>query len=150
MFVIQQVVKGVVEHADNFAALIADDLVGFLVVECGDCEAAFVVGVLRKVDVAEMGEVGVEGVGRYVFAGDTLVRSGETPACLLLVVLFLELVSLPSTDGMIERSVRTTKGLHTLLPQVPMHTRDSHKILQSLQLPHNQRTMRPRTGIRDV
>ena len=50
----QQVVKGVVEHADDLAALVVHNLLGRLVVQRRHGEAALVVCVLLKVDVAHV------------------------------------------------------------------------------------------------
>jgi hypothetical protein len=33
---------------------------------------------------------------------------------------------------------------------MPMHTRSPHNIIQTLQFPHNERAMGPRTRIRDI
>jgi hypothetical protein len=150
VFVIQQVVKGIVEHADDLAALIADNLVGLLVVERGNCEAAFIVGVLRKVDIAEVGVVGVNGIGGYVLARNVLIGCGEAPALQMLAVCSFISPRLVRGTKRGPKSTRMERGKHTFLRQVPMHASNVDKILQPLQLPHNQRTMRPRTRIGDV
>lgn len=64
VFFWELVVECGVEHADDFAALVADDFVGFLVVQRGDGEASAVVGILLEVDVPEVGEVLVQRVRR--------------------------------------------------------------------------------------
>jgi hypothetical protein len=60
--------------------LVAYDPLELLVVEDRDGEAPRVLGVIGKVDLAEMGELGVERVGGDVFPGDGLVRRCEAPA----------------------------------------------------------------------
>ena len=69
---IDEVIKLGVEHADDLAALVADNSVLLLVVEDGDGEAAGVFLLGLEVDVAEVGEgfVAGYGVGNDVVAGD--------------------------------------------------------------------------------
>lgn len=74
------VVEGGVEHADDFAAFVADDLAGFLVVESGHGEASAVVGVLLEVDVPDVREVLVDWVGRCEVSRDIFALFGESPA----------------------------------------------------------------------
>jgi len=58
------------KHAQNLAALVVDDRLRFLVVQHGHGEAALVVGVHAKVDVAQVREalVASDGVGHHVLA----------------------------------------------------------------------------------
>lgn len=79
-----QVVKGVVEHANNLTTLIVDNLVLLLVIESGDCETALVIWIDGEVNVAQMRETLVEGVWRHVGARLSLglVRGCEAPPLL--------------------------------------------------------------------
>lgn len=77
---VEEVVEGVVEHADDLAAFIVDDLALLLVVQRRHREAAAVVGVVLEVDVAQVGVVGVEGIGRYVRAWHVFVGRREPPS----------------------------------------------------------------------
>ena len=70
----------VVEHADDLTGLVVDDRLVLLVVEGGHGEAPVVVRVHGEVDLAEVGEFWVEGVGRDFFARDVVGFGGEAPA----------------------------------------------------------------------
>ena len=76
----EQVVELVVEHADDLGGFVGHDGLVLFVVEGRDGEAAVVVGVHGEVDVAEVREVGVEGVGRDLLAGDFVGGGDEAPA----------------------------------------------------------------------
>lgn len=77
----EEAVEGGVEHAEDLRGLVGDDARGLGVVEGGHQEAAVVGGVLGEVNVAEVGEVRVDGVWAHVGAGEGLVGRGEAPAC---------------------------------------------------------------------
>lgn len=89
--VVQQVVELGVEHADDLGGFVGDDGRGRLVPERGHGEASVVVGRDGVVEVAEVcdGGVGVEWVGRDVFAGQGGVVGwvDEAPAALAHVVV---------------------------------------------------------------
>lgn len=80
----KQVVEFMIHHADNLTALVADDRLLHFVVQRRHREAAGVVGLDVKVDVAEVGEgvVAGDGVGDGVFAREVgVVFRREAPAC---------------------------------------------------------------------
>lgn len=60
--------------------LVADDLACLLVEEDWDGETTSVVWVVGKVDIAQVGEVLVQGVGNGVLARQVLVGSDEAPS----------------------------------------------------------------------
>lgn len=73
-------VECVVEHPDDLARFIADDAPLLLVVQRGDCEAAFVVRVVLEVNMAKMRILGVDRIRADVVARCILVVfGGETP-----------------------------------------------------------------------
>lgn len=74
------VVESGVEHAYYLAALVADDLVRFLVVQRRHREAPTVVRVLFEIDVPDVREVLVQRVRGRELARDLLVWFGEAPA----------------------------------------------------------------------
>jgi hypothetical protein len=80
MLVVQEVVKGIVEHANDLAALVADNALLFLVIQRWHSKTAFVVRVLLKVDVAQMREIGMDRIRCNTLAGKLLVCSREPPA----------------------------------------------------------------------
>lgn len=85
-----------IEHADNFSALlllalannavlgvsyfVADNQLGLLVEQNGDCESSGIVRIIREVDLANVGEVRVQRIGDSVLPGDLFIRSSEPPA----------------------------------------------------------------------
>lgn len=79
IFLIDDVVKSRVHHPDDLCRLVADNLVRLLVVQRGHREAALVVWVLLKVDVAEMCVSVVQPV-RFRGAWDLLVGRGKAPS----------------------------------------------------------------------
>ena len=76
----QEVVELGVEHADDLAGLVADDLLLLDVVQRGHGEAALVFRVDFEVDVAQVGVGRVDGVGPCVFARQLFIRGGEAPS----------------------------------------------------------------------
>lgn len=81
ILLINDIIELGVEHSDDLGGLVGDDGVLFFVPEGGDGEATGVVFVCGKVEVAEVGEVWVEGVWGGVFAWDGFVGGDEAPAC---------------------------------------------------------------------
>ena len=69
-----------IEHADYLAGFVVDDGAGLGIVECGDCEAARVVGVGGEIDFTNVRELWVDGIWRHVLAGERLVRGDKAPA----------------------------------------------------------------------
>lgn len=76
----EQVVEFGVEHADDLARFVADNLALLDVVEGWYREAAFVFGIDFEVDVAQVGEIWVDGVGRHVVARELFIFGCEPPA----------------------------------------------------------------------
>lgn len=89
VLVCEEVVEFVVEHADDFGAFVADDTVRLFVVEDGDCEAAFVVGFVVEVNIAQVCEGAVQWVWGSVGSWDIFVRSCEAPAWLRIWISIL-------------------------------------------------------------
>lgn len=82
VLVCEEVVEFVVEHANDFGAFVADNAVCLFIVEDGDCKAAFVVGFVVEVNVAQVREGAVQWVGGSVGSRDIFVRGCEAPAWL--------------------------------------------------------------------
>lgn len=80
ILLVQQIVKHMVEHANDLTALIVDDAFLNLVVQSGDSETALVVWILLEVDVAEMCVGLVERVRSDVLARELLVARCKAPA----------------------------------------------------------------------
>ena len=76
----KQVVEFSVEHADDLAGFVADDLVLLDVVEGGDGEAAGVFGVDTEVNVTKVGHVLMNGIRGHVIAWGFAFRGCEPPA----------------------------------------------------------------------
>ena len=57
IFLGDDIVELMIEHPDNLAGLVADNLVLLLVVKGRNSEATRIIWFLRKVDVTQMGEV---------------------------------------------------------------------------------------------
>jgi hypothetical protein len=88
ILILHQIVKRMVEHADNLTTLIADNLLLLLVVQRRDGKPAFVVRTLRKVNVAEMRVVWMQRIRRSIISGDVLIRGRESPALLSHVPVY--------------------------------------------------------------
>ena len=82
VLVVQQVVEFCVEHANDLAGLVADNGLLLGVVKSGNREPALVVLVHVKVDITQVSETLVNGVGLDVLAGLVVLSSGESPALL--------------------------------------------------------------------
>ena len=122
----QQRVELTVEHANDLARLVADDGLGLGVVEGRHREAPGVVGVDGEVDVAQVREVGVDGVRPHVFAGEVLVRCHEAPALIEMLICHA-----------------AGRGCgHTLVTHMPVHHGVVDDILQTLQLASNECSVR--------
>lgn len=76
----QYVVELGIEHADDLAAFVVDDLALLLVVERRHREAPLVFRVRFEVDLLQRLEVGVHRVWRHILAGEFLVRRYEAPS----------------------------------------------------------------------
>lgn len=71
-----------VEHANDLAGLVADNGLLLGIVESRNSESALVVLVHVKVDIAQVGEALVDGVGLNVLAGLVVFGSGKPPSLL--------------------------------------------------------------------
>ena len=71
-----------VHHSDDLTALIVDNALLLLVVKRRHGEATFVVLVVLKVDVAEMGVAFVKRVRCSVLSRNILIRRCESPTLL--------------------------------------------------------------------
>ena len=154
-------VKFVVEHANNLRRFVVHDLSRPGIVERRNREAAGIIWIIRKVDVAKMRVVRVHWVRADIFSGQVLFWPYKTPACRERGAG----ISL-SPRGCKRRS-EICKRWFTFLFHVPMHRRVRDDILKSFELSDNQRTMRyhvqpratailkttaltPRAGVRDI
>ena len=80
VLLVDEVVECGVEHADDFGGFVGDDGFVLFVVECGDGEAAGVVGVDGEIDVAKMVVLRVEWVRSRVLARHLFVGGCESPS----------------------------------------------------------------------
>ena len=81
-FLRQQFVEGRIEHANDLGRLIVHNSISLFIVESWHGKAAGVFWILLKVDLAEVGEIGMDWITSNIFAWDFLVRSCEAPACI--------------------------------------------------------------------
>jgi len=77
----QKMVKGMVEHPDDFTALVVDDTFLLFVVQSGYGEAAVVVGVVLEIDVSQVSVPLVERIRDCILSRNVLVRAGKSPTC---------------------------------------------------------------------
>lgn len=85
MLIWEDVVEFCIEHANDLARFIADDLVLLDVVERRDRETSCVVRIDIEVYVSQMSKVFVKWIGPHIFSGKLFIRSCKSPTFLVEV-----------------------------------------------------------------
>jgi hypothetical protein len=114
----QQFVEGRVEHADNLGGLIVYNPIGFFIVKGWHGKATAVLWVLLKVDLAEVGEIGMDWITSNIFAWDFFIRSSKAPACI--------------REDMLIMFICWRKGCVTFVAHVPVDRSIGDDLLQPL------------------
>lgn len=119
-------VKGMIEHADDFTAFVVHDTLLLLVVESWDCETTIVILVVLKVDLPEVSEAFVKRIWSRVFAWNIFIGLREPPSC----------TSMRRGGFHLQRGKRLTFRQH-----LPVHRVIGNDIFQSLEFTDNHCTM---------
>lgn len=114
-----------IEHPDDFARLVAHDLLLLLVIQRWDREATDIVWFRVEKDVTEMCEVLVQWIWSYIVAWFFLIRSREAPSWISLKIDWFT----------------NTKLIVTLFTKMPVNRSIWNDLPQALQFPDNESTM---------